>query len=421
MDLILNTLKSVSYIFISPSLLLVLIIIGIIFYSKNRKITLMQKMILGESINSPLELTLSQITLGIISGTIISVILSVLGIVFKENSGIEMLFLLSILIIFFNKKVINIAYLGGIIGGLSIIVTCLNIFGTKNNFFKLDIRELVILVGVIYIIQGFLIMFDGSRGSIPIFSKNNGRVIGGYMLNRSWIMPIALFILLLNGINSNGLIENTIYPNWWPIISNNKVLQLIVTGTLIMVPYFSVVNYSSITFTKTKKMKTLSYGIYMVLYGGLCCLISFVTETGLAGKIFVVIMVPLIYEVITRFSKKIEDKKKPIFYSDDRGISVLEVVPLSKSYIAGIRAGDRITSIKGKYIESERDVYEALMNNYINVQLEIENLKGERKNIQVGKGKNLGLLLVPRTINEKKKIDLTKKKINEILDKLKNS
>ncbi|MDQ0150753.1 signal protein PDZ [Eubacterium multiforme] len=421
MDLILNTLKSVAYIFISPSLLLVLIIIGIMFYLKNRKVTLMQKMVLGESINSPLELTLSQITLGIISGAIISIILSTLGVVFKQNSGIEFLLALSILVLAFKRKIINFAYLGGIIGGLSIIVTYLNIGGDKNDFLKLNITALIIVVGVIYIIQGLLIMFDGSRGSIPIFSKNNGKVIGGYMLNRCWIMPIALFISLLNGIDSNKIIENISYPSWWPIISNSQVIALIATGTLVMIPYFSISNYSSITFTKTKKMKILTSGIQMIIYGILICLISLVAKLGLAGKIFVVIMVPLIYEIMVRISNKIEDKEKPMFYSDDKGICVLEVVPLSKSYLAGIRVGDRITALRGKCIESEKEIYEALMNNYMNVELEVESLNGERKKVQVGKGKIPGMLLVPRTVDDKKKVDLTKNKINEILDKLKNS
>lgn len=59
MDLVMYTLRSVAYVIVEPSLMIMLIILGIIFYSKNRKLVAMQKMIIGEEVNSPLELTLS--------------------------------------------------------------------------------------------------------------------------------------------------------------------------------------------------------------------------------------------------------------------------------------------------------------------------------------------------------------------------
>ena len=88
MDLIIYTLKSVATAIVEPLHLLMLIIMGIMFYLKNRRISIVQKMTIGESLDSPLELTLSQIVLGIIVGALGSLILSLLGITFSENSGI---------------------------------------------------------------------------------------------------------------------------------------------------------------------------------------------------------------------------------------------------------------------------------------------------------------------------------------------
>ena len=88
MDLIIHSLTSVAETIIEPMHLVMLLVFGIIFYFKNVRIVSIQKMTLGEGLNTPLELTLSQIVLGILAGAIGSVILSVLGVTFNENSGI---------------------------------------------------------------------------------------------------------------------------------------------------------------------------------------------------------------------------------------------------------------------------------------------------------------------------------------------
>ena len=94
MDLIIHSLTSVAVAIIEPLHLIMLLVFGVIFYFKNVRIVSIQKMTLGEGLNTPLELTLSQIVLGILAGAIGSVILSILGVTFSENSGIEFIFMI---------------------------------------------------------------------------------------------------------------------------------------------------------------------------------------------------------------------------------------------------------------------------------------------------------------------------------------
>ena len=121
MDLIIYTLKSVATAIVEPLHLLMLIIMGIMFYLKNRRISIVQKMTLGESLDSPLELTLSQIVLGIIAGALGSLILSLLGVTFYENSGIEFVFMISILMLFYKPKFVEFAYSSAILAILSFL------------------------------------------------------------------------------------------------------------------------------------------------------------------------------------------------------------------------------------------------------------------------------------------------------------
>ena len=96
MNLIMYTLRSVAYVIVEPSLMLILILLGVMFYMKNKKVTAMQQMIIGDKVNSALELTLSQIVLGILAGVIASLLLSHLGIVFVYKTEICMFFLFCI-------------------------------------------------------------------------------------------------------------------------------------------------------------------------------------------------------------------------------------------------------------------------------------------------------------------------------------
>lgn len=57
MELILNALKSSLRFLENPILLLTLVVVGIVFYKKNLNIEREQEYIVGEKVNSALELT----------------------------------------------------------------------------------------------------------------------------------------------------------------------------------------------------------------------------------------------------------------------------------------------------------------------------------------------------------------------------
>ena len=67
MELITYSLRTVAKAIIEPTYLLMLIVFGIIFYLKNKKTAIIQQMTIGEVIDTPLELTLSQIVIGILA------------------------------------------------------------------------------------------------------------------------------------------------------------------------------------------------------------------------------------------------------------------------------------------------------------------------------------------------------------------
>ena len=54
MELILYTLRTVAYAIVDPMHIFMLIVLGIMFYIKNKRVSIMQKMTIVEIINSQL-------------------------------------------------------------------------------------------------------------------------------------------------------------------------------------------------------------------------------------------------------------------------------------------------------------------------------------------------------------------------------
>ncbi|MNO60502.1 Cell division topological determinant MinJ [compost metagenome] len=416
MDLTLYTLRSVASAIIGPSIIVV-ILLGVMFYFKNKKISFMQKMIVGESINSPLELTLSQIVLGIFAGAIGSLLLTYFGIMFNENSRIEWLFLVSMLLMLYKPRFVCFSYSGAIIGALTLILTF--IYGDQSPI-KLDIVHLVMFVGIIHIVEGFLVIIDGSRGAIPVFTNKNGKILGGFALNRYWSLPIAVLIIM----NSSGSYIGTQSvgtPDWWPILNHSYTLDILKTAIIGLFPYYGVVGYSSITFSSTKREKTLLSGSLISLYGILLCGVALIAGLGIAGSIIALIFMPLAHEAMLRLSSYIEEKKSPIYTSDEEGICVLEVAPRSPAFDVGIKSGDKILRINEEIISNEAEIYKIVKESFNDVKLKVKNINGIicDYTLKPDINRRIGVVLVPKMVKQEDAMPLDND-FRSVLEKVRN-
>ncbi|MGL5417559.1 MAG: PDZ domain-containing protein [Clostridium sp.] len=412
MGLFIYTLKSLAIVIVKPFFLGVLIILSIIFYTKNRKVSKMQKMISGESVNSPLELTLSQLVLGILAGSLLGLLSSGLGIAFKQNSGIQIIFIISIVLMFIKPRFGAFAYSGSILGIFSIIYVHFINRGNINESFRIDIVALTTFIGILYIAEGILVLIDGSTGSVPVFSKVGGVVYGGYALNRYWFLPIGLLIFVTSNSVAPAVVHSVSTPSWWPILFSPSAKLLMETSIAIMMTFYGVLNYSGITFTKTKTEKQRESGVIILIYGLILCVLSQIGRFGLIGKVIVLILIPVLYEVMLNIQRRRERKRKKKFYSLPGRVCIMEVVPSSVAYKAGIRAGDIIKSINGIKVKSEKEIY--IMKDYVYSEVKMTILKKHREleiTVEKDLNKGLGLLVVPVSeLNKKNFADILKVK-----------
>lgn len=420
MDLTLYTLRSVAYAIVEPTMALMLIIIGIMFYMQNKKTVVMQKMIIGEGLCSPLELTLSQMVLGVLAGAVGSLILTNLGVMFYENSGIEILFMLSILLMFYKPRFFCFSYSAAFLGAAGIVMSV--VYGSigQQSPIQINVIYLMTFVGVLHFIEGILVMVDGSKGAVPVFTNKDGKILGGFALRRYWALPIAIFVVLA----SKGSIgtQSIDTPSWWPLLNNKEALKLLSAAIVGLVPYYGIIGYNSVTFTKSKKGKTLQSGVGIMIYGLLLTLVAQLAKFGLVFQVIVVIFAPLAHEGMIYIQRKLEEKRAPRFFSDEEGAMILEVAPSSPAFSAGIRSGDKITEINKEKVKSEVQVYKSIKESYLEVCLKIKDSKGRIKeyNLKPDDNRRIGVVLVPLMVKQEDAIAFDKERFQEVLDNLKN-
>ena len=419
MELILDTLRSVAYAIIDPLHILILVILGIMFYMKNRRISIMQKMTVGESLDSPIELTLSQLVLGIVAGAIASVMLTSLGIVFNKNSGIEYIVILSLFLVFIKKRFVCFSYSGAVLGIISIILGIITSVTGTQSYLNINVVSLMTFIGVLHIVEALLVMIDGNRGSVPVFSTKDGKIVGGFSLNRYWALPIAIFIAFSSQMSGDASSAMST-PQWWPIINKRETLMLLTTAIIMCVPLYGMIGYNAVTFTKLKKKKVIHSGLLILTYGITLSIVAQLASFGIIGQLIVVVYAPLAHEFMLKMQKRSEDKGKFIYVSDDIGVAVLEVAPSSPAFSAGIRTGDKILEINNQKVISEVDIFHTIKDSTVDITIKIKKFSGEiRDYVLKPKDKRIGLLLVPKMIRTESALGVENDDFKKILDELK--
>ncbi|OOM79799.1 hypothetical protein CLPUN_14800 [Clostridium puniceum] len=427
MDLVIYTLRNVAGAIIAPPLVFILIALTVILYLKNKKIVTMQKLILGGSVNSSIELTLSQLVLGILGGAIGSLILTSLGVVFSLNSGISYLFIISIFLMFVKPRLICFSYSGAILGAVSIFIKLASQFAptvVSNQILDIDVLYLMIFVGVFHIIEGILVMIDGDRGAVPIFTNKEGKILGGYALKRYWLLPIAIMIAVaINNSSMNYMTEYIENPNWWPLIKSPSGLGLMASSVISIFPFYAFLGYSSITFTRSKRQKAVSSGIHILIYGIVLTFVAQIARFGIWGEIVVVGFAPFAHELMLKLQTKSEQKREPKFVSDEEGLIILEISPNSQAKEFGVNVESKLLSINNKNINSEAEAYSIIKENLNNAVLKIKDSRGIIKDIQFRHNRNtrLGMLLVPRSVDKGEIVSIEDNSFKSVFDTIKNS
>lgn len=425
MNLFEYTLRTMAYAIADPRLVFVLVLLGFLLYKKNRKIVILQRMMVGEKVISPLELTLSEVVMGILGGLIGSMILSYLGVMFNIGAGIELIFFMSLFLLVLKPRWVSFSYSAAILGGVTLILGWLENLEIISLGFtvKLDIGTLVALVGVLTIVEGLLILVDGYRGSIPIFTNKDGKLAGGFSLERYWPVPIVIMIFTTEAISGGG--SAILTPSWWPVIKGGINISLLSAAIVSAVPIYSTIGYKQITFTQSKVSKIAFSSLLKILYGIILLLIYKLANYGAIFQGLLLIFMPLAQEGMRLIENYRENKGTMKYVSDEEGITILDVMPNSPAQKQGIKSGDKILEVNDDRPDEYTMIYESINKNLADLKLKIKDKKGKIKDIRfhINNGQNtMGMILIPRGIPKGVGVvEVSETKLKDIVEKIKKN
>lgn len=347
-------------------------IIGfILIYFRNRGLSRMKKLVLGEGEDHPLVLTFSQMVVGILAGLAVSSVMGYLQVTFDRYLEIQMVMLMSILLVFIPSNIINL-------GALPVVVLLMDYLSTGTFMPLNDVASLYLLLGVILIVSGVVFALDSSRGAVPIIIRVKERLLGGFMYSRTYIVPLAIGFYLQNESLSG--------------------MGYLILGSSVA---FSV---SQSFFTMRKQEASLLLGAIRSMSGGLVLLLSSLHYLQEELVFVVFAIAPFILHFEKKVFKMVEDSRPPLFSSTTREKVILEVSRNTPAYEKGVRSGDRIVSInnipqpdfftivkgigKSDYKKSVKLMILTKDNTLMEVSLKME------------PGENIGFIVVPDALDK---------------------
>lgn len=334
---ILNTLKSPFF-------------IGIIFiiYFQYYKIGRMEREIRGYRRNTFLKLIRSVI-FGMFGGIITTVLFLYLGVVVIPKDFMYIL-VAAIGLSFINPRYMCFAYGGGVISLVSLTL----------GFPKIQISQVMSVVAVLHIVESILIFLDGAKDKLPFFFQGEKEIHGGFNMNRFWPIPFVVFM-------GDGLIQ--------PI-------------TLM-----AILNYGDYSISSYPRRKTINTSIILFVYSIILLYISKMIINPFIAPIFAI----LGHEYIILRNKKKEDEGFHIFSPPNRGVKILEILPNSIGQELQIGMGDILLKINEIDINNIKDLQDIMVLEPRNIKMELFNIRlGLITKKYNGKGKPLGLVIVPR-------------------------
>ncbi|MGB9678388.1 MAG: PDZ domain-containing protein [Thermoanaerobacteraceae bacterium] len=375
-----ETIKTVAMAIFNPLFWLVVVLIWLQYKNKVK----LEREILGKEQETMKDLLLDSIVYGLFAAIIGSIIIVLLGITI-ENIGLEYVWPLAILLMLINPRYICFSYAGGLVSLFSLI------FG----FPHINVPALMAIVGILHLMESMLIFLDGHHNSTPVFVElNDGRIVGGFSMQKFWPIPFAVLIIVTGVTASQGFNM----PDWWPIIkptgidTNNMILGI----TLGM----AALGYGDIAITKTPKKKSLVSAKRLLIFSLILIGLSIAGIYSVIFQFLAAIFAPLAHETIILFGQRDERINAPLFVAPENGVMVLFIAKGSPAEKMGISPGDTILKINDFTIKDDNDIINILSKQPDFLSITVRELGGSYTNYEYrdSRGiKGIGVLIVPKS------------------------
>lgn len=377
-----------------------------VLFFQYKKLEEIQKDIYGVVKYKKKDMMASSLLAGILGGMAISIVITVVGITFGKLEGAVFLIIFSlILVLLFDSHFICLSYSGGIVSLISLLLGYINTKGIINiseipilrGFLNFDITAILILVSLLHLVEALLMYFDGARYPVPMFFKKNGRIVGGFILTRFWIIPLMILILLSLTPIGGDVIPT---PDWWPLIRPDGIPINVNDAVFSLTPLFAILGYGDFTVSKMPKQKVKESSLSLFIFSVTLFALTVLSMKIYAFKYVAAIFSPVFHELIIILNRRKERMLESLWDYNYDGIKILDVVPNSPAEKMGIETGDKIISINNRRVNTIYDAKVILDEAERYLWIDVEKLDGtvrslEYYNYQTDIG-SLGIITIPQ-------------------------
>jgi hypothetical protein len=341
----------------------------------------------------------SSVLVGLAGGLLGSLLVILLGINIVDytrvgegsmTEAITYIWIVAVLLAMINPRYLCFSYAGGLVAMSSLI------FGWPS----VNVPGLLALIGVLHLVESFLIWLDGYTYSVPLFLKRRkGDTVGGYVMNKVWPIPLVVFAVMFGGqegrISLAGMID---MPSWWPFLKHSAaggIRDLVYIPLVVPV----VLGYGDMAITKMPDKKCKSSAVKLAAYSLVLIILSIIASKFRIFAYVAAVFAPLAHEMLIIYGAKEEEEGEPYFASRETGVKVLYVQKDSTAERMNIEPGDTILRINGISVYSKKQLAEFLSSYPTFIWLDIKKptdstFTAEYTDYRTGIG-SLGALIVP--------------------------
>ncbi|KRE97917.1 serine protease [Paenibacillus sp. Soil766] len=367
--------------------------IGIIFIVLHyRKQIQLERKLFHTRLHSLLNETWRVVLWGWLGGLGASIVLLFVGVNIQLNVVI-MLWIITVVLMIFRIRFLCLAYAVGILGIAQVIFSWFpnaeqlsESYTILDTIASADIPSLLVIVGVLHLLEGVLVSFQGARMATPLFLEGKrGQMIGAQQLQGFWPVPLFLLVPMAGG-SELGL-------PWQTLFASN------LSAGWTMLAFPAMIGFTELTISKLPKKQARFSAKLLYLYGlvllGAAVAAYYWTPLVLLAAILSIAL----HEGLLLYNQWVEAKQTPFYIHSERGLMVLSVVPNSPAQELGIGIGEIIHKVNGHKIKTKTDLHAAMGLNSAFCRLEVLNDQGEvrflKRGIFAGDHHQLGILLAP--------------------------
>lgn len=372
-------LQTLGQALLSPFFWLVVLLVAVQHYRLARH----QGRLLGAPTEPPWLPILAAAALGLAGGGVGSALLILLGVSFT-NMGLTYLWPLAILLMLVSPHLLCFSYAGGLLSLSSLF------FG----FPRLEVPQLMALVGALHLVESLLILASGHLGAVPVYLRlPDGRVAGAFNLQRFWPIPLVGGALVTVPYLPPGALP---MPDWWPLIRPAGLADLS-RAVYVILPVVAALGYGDVALASLPRRKSRRSALVLLGYSLVVLALAVGASHYYPLAYLAAAFAPLGHELTIYLGRRAELRGRPIFLSPPDGVMVLATAWGSPARRGGLPSGSVLRAVNGRPVASRAELVAALEEAGPVLEVEFTAPAGEwrRTTLKRRPGQPLGLILAP--------------------------